>query len=952
MADGMPGSYSPTGELTSVIDFPPYRLDRRSGRLWHGDRPVQLRPKAWAVLRYLAEHPGVLITKDELHAAVWGDVAVSDDTLTQTLGELRRALRDDPRAPRVIETVHRRGVRFVARLNDGPAGNGGVAPAVPLPPTPAITLVGRDAEMAALWTSFRKAAAGERQVVLIQGEPGIGKTSVVEAFLDALRASYAGVLVGHGQCLEQHGEREPYMPAVEALERLSRGPGRDRLIRILRAVAPTWLAQIPSLQTPSDVERLRQRQGYPTRHRMCREFAGLVEAASVEHPLVLVMEDLHSSDHGTVDLVSVLAQRPERARLMVLGTYRPAEAAVLDHPLAQVVATLRARRRCTEIALEYLSRSDVATYLRRRLPGSEVADEVAAIVHAHTDGNPLFVVRMVDHLLARGWLTEDGGVWRLTAARATIEQDVPDDVQQLIQGQLRLASREERDVLEAGSVVGVAFDAPAVAAALDRPLDEVESLCEALCRPRHWLDRRGSAEWPDGTLASRYIFGHALYRRVLYERLSPARRTVLHRRIGERLQAGYAGRTAEVSGELAIHFERSRDRGRAVAYLEQAAKRAYERLAYRDTIVSLESALRLLGDLPESPDRARDELRLRRSYTVVLSQTAGDAAEAVLQNLTRSRSLCEELADAAGSFDVLRALCWLHANRGDLAEAEQTGRELSARAERLDTSAVLETSFLRGAIHLWSGDPDAAEPFLATVLSSAARPKEADRPYGVNPVVAARSLEAVRRWVRGETDRARALQREAMALAGGLGRPFTVAHAATFGAILLLLDEQWGEAARVATAAVDLSGEHGFPRWLGTALVCRGRARVEQGDGERGLAEIREGFDVLQRAKLRLGLSLLTSVLAAACLRLDRVEEGLAAADAGLSHCRETSERLFEAELSRLRGELLLRGAATSGAAECFAKARALARAQGARMLEKRASGRPAGALAHRRPPG
>src|SRR5262249_60410397 len=153
--------------------------------------------------------------------------------------------------------------------------------------------------------------------------------------------------------------------------------------------------------------------------------------------------------------------RPERARVMVVGTSRPAEVAVLDHPLAHVVAMLRTRRRCREISLEYLSRDDVTAYLRRRVDGSRVPEDVAAFVHAHTDGNPLFMVRLVDHLVDRGWIFGDGAVWRLTAPRATIEQDVPDDLQQLIEGQLRLVSRAERAVLEVASVVGPGFDAPA-----------------------------------------------------------------------------------------------------------------------------------------------------------------------------------------------------------------------------------------------------------------------------------------------------------------------------------------------------------------------------------------------------------------------------------------------------------------------------------------------------------
>jgi DNA-binding winged helix-turn-helix (wHTH) protein len=226
----------PPSPMAGVIDFPPYRLDPRSGRVWHGDRLVELRPKAWALLHYLAERPGVLVTKEELHAAARGDVVVSDDTLTQTLGELRRALQDDPRAPRVVETVHRRGVPFVARVTAASRAGQRSVPGVPSGTRHSGSrraLVGRDTELSTLWALFNKAAAGERQVVFIAGEPGIGKTSLVEGFLNSMRASSDAIFIGYGQCLEQYGEREPYMPAVEAVERMGHGPGRDRLLRIL-----------------------------------------------------------------------------------------------------------------------------------------------------------------------------------------------------------------------------------------------------------------------------------------------------------------------------------------------------------------------------------------------------------------------------------------------------------------------------------------------------------------------------------------------------------------------------------------------------------------------------------------------------------------------------------------------------------------------------------------------
>jgi DNA-binding winged helix-turn-helix (wHTH) protein len=934
----------------SVIEFPPYRLDPRAGCVWRGTHPVPLRPKAWELLHYLVERPGALVTKDELHAAIWGDTVVSDDTLTRTLAELRLALRDDARTPRIIETVHRRGFRFIAQLHGSSGENHTAAsPDVPesMPEAGTTTLVGREAELARLWALFRQASGGERQVVFVEGEAGIGKSALVEAFLDAVRAASQPVLIGYGQCVEQYGEREPYMPVLEALERMSREPEGERLLSALRSAAPSWLAQMPSLQTPTDAERLRRWHAETTSHRMPREFAGLVDAISVDSPMILVLEDLHWSDQGTVDLVSVLAQRPERARTMLIGTCRPAQAAALDHPIQQVLMLLRARRRSAEINLEYLSQNDVATYLARRFRGASVVDELASAVHAHTDGNPLFMIMLVDHLLARGWLVEDRTVWRLTVPRVAIEQEMPDSLRELIEGQLRFVSPAERNVLEVASVAGLAFDVPAVAAGFGGAPGEVDVLCDRLCRVQRWLRHVGTSTWPDGTLAARYVFGHPQYQLALYDGLPPGRRATLHQQIGEGIEAGYATRAAEVSGELARHFQGCHDPRRAIVYLEQAARRGYDRHALGDVVACLEPALALLRDLPDTPEHVRDELRLRQLYAVALSQTAGYAADALLRNLERAQDLCGRLADHAALLDVLCGLILLHSNGGRLAQAEQIAEQLPKLAEDLGPSAVLQSDFMRGALALWSGNLSAAESLLVGALSSPASLEEGDRPYGVNPVVSARSFEGLRRWIVGDSAGARVMQKEALALSEQQLRPFSIAHATTFSAVLLVLEEDWAEAARLATMGIDLADEYGFPRWRGTALVVRGRALVELGQGDRGLVEIREGVEELRQSGLSLGNSLLLSLLAAACLRLEKLDEGLVAAAAGLTHCRDTGERLFETELWRLRGALIerrarpgkrARGAAVLEAEECFDQARAVARTQGAHMLGQRAS--------------
>jgi DNA-binding winged helix-turn-helix (wHTH) protein len=941
-----------------MIEFPPYRLDVRAGRLWKGAHPVPLRPKAWILLCYLVECPGVLVTKEDLHAAVWGDAIVTDDALTRTVGELRQALGDDARTPRIIETVHRRGFRFIAPLHESPdvapAATTSIEPAVPPSRGPTL-FVGRNAELARLSGLLRQASAGQRQIVFIEGEPGIGKSALVQAFLESVRQSTTPALIGYGQCVEQHGERETYMAVLEMLERLSRGPSGAEIRDALRSLAPSWLAQLPSLQSPADAERLSSWQTLVTPQRMLREFAGLLEAISIQHPLVLVLEDLQWSDQGTSELVSVLAQRPECARLMLVATYRSAHATALDLPIHTVLTTLRARRRCVEIALEYLTRGDVATYLASRFHNSAIAEDVVSLVHRRSDGNPLFMILLIDHLLARGELIEQDGILRLVASRPDVEGDLPHDLRRLVNSLFQLEPPTEQGVLEVASVAGAAFDAPTVAAGLGDAVEDVESICHSLCRAQRWLEPLGSRDWPDGTLATRYRFRHALYQRAIYDRLAPNRRVTLHERVGSRLESGYAGQIGEVASELAGHFQCARDQRRTLIYLEAAASRAYDRRAYRDVIASLVPALALLDTLPDTAERGRDELRLRALYAIVLSQTVGYTATRLFENVKRIQDLAIRLCDIPAQFDALSELYLRHAMAGHFSEAEALGDQLAELAEHLGKSAPLQVGYLRGASALWKGDLGTAATFLGRAMTLPGSPDEADRPYGVNPIVAVRTYEGFRRWVSGDRAAAYAALQDGQTLAEQHGRPFTVAHALAFRAIVLTLDEEWAEAGRLGARILEISGDHGFPLWRGAGLVIRGRLLVEQGEGAQGLSEINEGLDVLRVNGLRVGLPLLLSLRATACLRVGDLEQGLCAVDAALTQCNETGGRFFEPEMWRLRAELLLRQSSAGGrsasiweAEECFEKARAVARKQGARMLELRAGRRSDGTVARR----
>jgi DNA-binding winged helix-turn-helix (wHTH) protein len=351
-----------------AICFGPYRLDLVALRLWRGTQAVKLTGKAFAVLRHFVEHARQLVTKDALFHAVWAETVVSDATLASCIQELRQALRDNAKKPRYIETVHRRGYQWIAPLTATPqpvqsprsqVQSQNFEPA-PSPQSLTPSFVGREAELAQLHQWLEKALNGERQLVFVTGEPGIGKTTVVEAFLSQVAAN-GNVWIGRGQCVEHYGAGEAYLPVLEALGRLCRGPEGEHLIALLHQHAPTWLVQMPALLGTVELEEIQRRTAGVTRERMLRELAEALEALTAERALILCLEDLHWSDYSTLDLLSILARRQEGARLLILGTYRPVEVLLRDHPLKGIKQELQLHGQCEELALGFLSEGDVAT---------------------------------------------------------------------------------------------------------------------------------------------------------------------------------------------------------------------------------------------------------------------------------------------------------------------------------------------------------------------------------------------------------------------------------------------------------------------------------------------------------------------------------------------------------------------------------------------------------------
>ena len=530
-------------EQTQALTFDAFRLEPPPGGLCRGDTGIALRPRSLAVLRYLVRHAGRLVTKAELRQHVWGGTHVSDTVLRVCVQEIRAALGDTAEAPQYLETVAQHGYQFrVAGDTEEP------------PPQTAGPIVGRQPVVERLEAWFQRAVHGARQLVFVSGEVGIGKTTVVDLFLAHLAAG-SGVRTGRGQCVEHYGEGEPYLPFLEALWQLAHGPAQDTLLAVLRRYAPLWLVQLPGLVSESELERLQRQVAGATPARMQRELAQALDVLAADTPLVLVLEDLQWSDRSTVDLLASLAQRREPAQLLVLGTYRPVEVVLQAHPLHTMVQELGGRGQVRELPLELLTAEDAAAYLAGRLRGP-IAAPLVAFVYEHTEGNALFMVNLVEHLVQQRLLARRAGQWTLRAGEEARVARLPEEIRQLLMRRLDALPAAARRVLDVASVVGQEFAVAAVAAGTQGPVDDVEGICDGLAAHGHFIADTGLTVWPDGTSSGRYRFHHALYPQVLYEALGTARRMQLHQRIGDQLEAGYGARVGEIAAQLAVHFER------------------------------------------------------------------------------------------------------------------------------------------------------------------------------------------------------------------------------------------------------------------------------------------------------------------------------------------------------------------------------------------------------------
>jgi len=905
-----------------IYQFSDCEVDTKLLEVRRDGERCPLEPLEFDLLVFLIEHQDRVITRDELLDALWPGRVVTDSALSSRIKAVRAAVGDTGRAQSVIKTVHGRGYRFVADLKHGPAAV--AAPIAAASVVPKTAAVGRDAEFGKLTRWLERATGGHQQTVLICGEAGVGKTTLTRAFLNCLDDN-PGLLVMHGQCVDQRGASEPYMPMLEALGRA--GQNDPSLTAILRQHAPAWIYQLPALMADPDPEFGRIIAG-TTPGRMMREVSDALEVIARERPVVLVLEDLHWSDPSTIEWLDYYARRSDNARLMLIVTGRP------EGPQQAVFRDLGARGHAHAIQLEAIDESCISDYLTVRLEHPP-SPALAALTFSRTDGFPLFIDALVDQWLEHGLIQKLNGHWSAAAADEELLEGVPENLSQLIEQQLAGLQEEERVLLETASLAGSPFSAAAVAHAIEQSDEQTEALFGRMARSGRLIRNAGEDRWPDGTVTATFEFRHELYRQALYESIPSSRRARLHLALGDRLERGWGERATEIAGEIADHFARAHEAARALKYFYPAAMKSFNRSANREAVVTLNNALAQIDTLPESTEtkRAQRELHLLRASALISLE--GWASVGVEESYTRAQEIATDLQIKDGSPERY-GIAAMHELRGLYAKSQAVLESLME-----DTPALgLEAHELLACSLFHQGQ-------FVRSKESADRAVEKYNPeevshilarYGENPGVCCHGWASLDLWFMGYPDTSLERSDEALRLAEE--HVYSLATALTYRTFLHQFRNEPEEVLKWSSKTIEVAARQGFEFRVAQASIMGGWAKATKSDDaesqEDALMQMKQALDDHFAMGAEMDAPYYLSLIADVYRQLGQLDDALELQQDAIERTSGGRSFFYEAEMHRSHAQILLAKDEREAAIDALNLSLDIARRQGATMLELR----------------
>jgi len=791
--------------------------------------------------------------------------------------------------------------------------------------------VGREQEVGLLLERWAKVKDGFGQVVLLSGEVGIGKSRLVEVLKEHVATDPQAWLTPC-QCSPYHHNSVLY-PIIDLLERVVLQFERDETPQQKRsklegllvqhglslAEAVPLFARLLSLPLGSSYAPLNM-SPEQQKQKTLQAFLTLLLRRAAQQPLLFVVEDLHWIDPSTLELLSLLVAQGPTTRILTLFTFRP-----------DFSPPWTGRSHLTQLTLHRLTPRQAAEMIGRVAHRKALPAEVVEQVVAKTDGVPLFVEELTKMVLESDLLEEREEHYELTGPLPPLA--IPTTLHDSLMARLdRLAT--VKGLAQLGATLGREFSYELLQAVL---LWDEATLQRGLQQlvGAEFLYQQGLP--PQAT----YLFKHALIQEAAYQSLLKSVRQQYHQRIARVLEERFLEVTETQPELLAHHYTEAGLGEEAVAYWHRAGRRALERSANLEAVTHLTKGLEVLKTLPEAPQRPQQELDLQTRLGPALMAVRGNAAPEVGLAYARARELCQQVGETPQLFPVLFGLWRFYFVGAKLQAAREVGEQLLGLAQRQrDEALLLEAHRALGESLFWLGELAPARVHLeqGVALYDPQQHRIHAFVYGRDPGMDCHSYLAWTLWGLGYPDQAVAAMHQALTLAEGVSHPFSLATALVIAAWLHQFRREVQAVQARAEAAITLSTERGFPQWFAGGMMPRGWALAEQGQIEEGITHMRRGLAAWRATGAELVQPYFLTLLAEAYGKGERAEDGLAVLAEALEAVHHTGECWWEAELYRLKGELLQAAGSGNEAEACFHQAFDVARRQQAKSLELRAA--------------
>lgn len=806
--------------------------------------------------------------------------------------------------------------------------------------------VGRREELGELHQAFDSTHAGHGQIICVVGEPGIGKTTLVEDFLSSLADSKRPYILARGRCSERLAGTEAYLPLFDAIESLFYLPEGDLFSQVVKQFAPNFFAHVaPLAAKDSRLEQMLAESKAVSQERLKRELVAVVRGLSQTSPLLLFIDDLHWADPSTIDLFAYLSSHCDSLRVLILLTYRPTDLALAKHPWQALKLDLQARGICQEIILDFLTRSDLDRFLSLEFPDHHLPEEFTKLIYERTEGSPLFMVDLLRYLRRQNILTNEGGSWRLTQQVPDLKKNLPESVRGMIQRKIGQLKDDDRELLIVASVQGYEFDSAVIARALECDAADVEDRLEELETIHAFVQQIREQQFPDRTPTLRYRFVHVFYQNTLQATLRPTHRMMISKAIAAALQTFYQNECEEIAAELALLFESARDLLQASRHFLVAAKKASQVFANHETVLLAKRGLDLVTQLAPSPERTQTELALQIILGPALFATKDWTTADVEAVYRRANELCRESGESPELFTAIWGLFLYMVARGEIQEGLKLGHQLLGLAERTkDASLLLQAHHAIGPTCGLAGDWESAKNHLdrAIKLYNPDEHRHHAQIYGGHdPCSCCQSFAAKALWMLGYQDQAMQVGQDALEQVRKRKHPTSLAHTLFSVAILKQFCRQHTEIIQLTEELILLATDHGLLFYLAGGKVLSGWTLIELGQIEEGISQINEGFK-LGGATVAHWRSYLLALKADSCLKSGNYDEGISSLSEAKANAEKTGINLYRPEIHRLEGEVLLaacqKNANAAAAESCFQEAIKISRRQQAISLELRAT--------------